>query len=237
MESEADNKLLFLDVLVQRQGNRLNTSVYRKPTHQYIYSSSCHSIQVKRGVIVTLTRRAKNICSTPQSLSAELDHLRYVFTKYNEYPSPFVTQTINNTLDSTTKPPRQQTAPFTISLPYIGSTSHHIRRLLKQQADIDVTFQRGNSIQNLLQATGRPRSSQKQDPSGVVYHIECDCGDSYVGETSRPLTLRIKEHQASVRKNYSKSAIADHIKAHPNHNIKWDKTRTIVRNQSDYKIQ
>ncbi|XP_046580585.1 uncharacterized protein LOC124288060 [Haliotis rubra] len=141
------------------------------------------------------------------------------FTKYNEYPSPFVNQTINNTLDPTTKPPRQQTAPFTISLPYIGSTSHHNRRLLKQQVDIHVTFQRGNSIQNLLQATGRPRSSQKQDPSGVVYHIECDCGDSYVGETSRPLTLRIKEHQASVRKNDSKSAIADHIKAHPNHTI------------------
>ncbi|XP_067667613.1 uncharacterized protein [Haliotis asinina] len=71
MEKETDNKLPFLDVLVQRE-NHTTTSVYRKPTHtdQYIHFPSCHPIQVKRGVIATLIRRAKNI-------EIELYHLRH----------------------------------------------------------------------------------------------------------------------------------------------------------------
>ena len=239
MESETDNKLPFLDVLVQRENNTLTTSVYRKPTHtdQYIHYSSCHPIQVKRGVIATLTRRAKNISSTPEILNTELDHLRHAFTTYNQYPSSFVNHTINSTLNPTAKTPRQQSAPFTISIPFIGPTSHHIRRLLKQQANIDVTFQRGNTIQNLLQATGRPKTSQKQDPAGVVYQIDCDCGDTYVGETCRPFTHRLKEHQASVRKQDSKSAIADHIRDHPDHTINWNNIKILEKNKTDFKIR
>ncbi|XP_067668365.1 uncharacterized protein [Haliotis asinina] len=199
METETDNKLPFLDVLVQRENNTITTSVYRKPIHtgQHIHFSSYHPIQVKRGVIATLTRRVKNISSTPELLEIELNHLRHAFTTYNECPPSFVNQTIKSTLHPTTKSPRQQSAPFTISIPYIGSTSHHIHRLLIQQTNIDVTFQRGNSTQNLLQATGRPTASQKPEPAGVVYNIECVCGDTFVGETSRPLINRLKEHQTS----------------------------------------
>ncbi|XP_067650353.1 uncharacterized protein [Haliotis asinina] len=188
MQTETDNKLPFLDVLVQRENHTLTTSVYRKPTHtdQYIHFSSYHPIQVRRGVITTLTHRAQNISSTPELHEIELDHLRHAFTTYYEYPPSFVNQTIKSTLHPTTKSPRQQSAPFTISIPYIGSTTNHIRRLLKQQANIDVTFQKGNTLQNLLQLTSRPIVSQKPQPAGVVYHIECDCGDTYASETPHP---------------------------------------------------
>ncbi|XP_046569653.1 uncharacterized protein LOC124277968 [Haliotis rubra] len=222
-----------------RDDKKLNISVYRKPTHtdQYLHFSPSHPIQAKRGIISILTRRAKNICSTAASLDTELDHLRHVFTNYNKYPASFVDQTINNTLDPDYKPPRQQAAPFTISHPFIGPTSHHIRRLLKQQANTDVIFQRGNTIQNLLQATGRPTPAKKPDPADVVYQIECDCGESYIGETSRTVTIRIKQHQASVRKKDSKSAITDHLKANPNHNISWNTTKVIERNRPDFKTR
>ncbi|XP_067654520.1 uncharacterized protein [Haliotis asinina] len=123
------------------------------------------------------------------------------------------------------------------SIPYIGSTSHHIRRLLKQQANIDVTFQTGNAIQNPLQATGRSIASQKPEPAGVVYHIECDCGTTYVGETSRPLIHRLKEHQTSVSKQDSKSAIADHTRDHPNHSINLNNIKILEKHQSHYKIR
>ncbi|XP_046544265.1 uncharacterized protein LOC124254499 isoform X2 [Haliotis rubra] len=236
MELEEDNQLPFLDVLVQRDDKKLNTSVYRKPSHtdQYLHFSSFHPIHVKKGKISTLTRRAKNICSTPASLDTELDHLRHVFTNYNEYPATFVNQAIKNTLNPTAKPP-QQAAPFTIRLPYIGQTSHHIRRLLKQQANIDVIFQRGITLQNLLQATGRPTPTKEPDPAGVVYQIECDCGKSYIGETKRPLTIRIKEHRA--KKSKFPTAVAHHLKDNPNHEIKWDNIKVLERNQADCKIR
>ncbi|XP_048240210.1 uncharacterized protein LOC125373253 [Haliotis rufescens] len=196
-----------------------------------------HHTEVELDLKSTLARRAKNISSTPQLLEAELNHLRTVFTSYNNYPVKLVNQTINSTLNTSDKPPRQQTAPFVISLPYIGTTSHQIRRLLKHEANIDVVFQRGQTIQNLLNATGKPPCTRQQDPAGVVYHNECECGDSYVGETSRPLNQRLKEHHATVLKKYDKSAIFDHTQIHPSHNIKWDNVNILTTNKKDFKLR
>ncbi|XP_071088932.1 uncharacterized protein [Haliotis cracherodii] len=142
MESESKNKLPFLDVRIQKDHQNKTSSrpVSTKPTHtdQYLRHSSNHPPQVKRGIISILARRAKNISSTPQLLEAELNHLRTVFTSYNNYPVKLANQTINSTLNTSDKPPRQQTTSFVISLPYIGTTSHKIRRLLKHEANIDV---------------------------------------------------------------------------------------------------
>jgi predicted GIY-YIG superfamily endonuclease len=41
--------------------------------------------------------------------------------------------------------------------------------------------------------TGPVRDAQ-QTKQGV-YNIPCDCGRYYIGETSRPLEVRIKEHK------------------------------------------
>ncbi|XP_046567311.1 uncharacterized protein LOC124275715 [Haliotis rubra] len=157
MEEESDNKLPFLDVLVKKEDNKLSTTVYRKPTHtdQYRHFTSNHALEVKKGIISTLTRRAKNICSTTEALETELNHLRHVFVPYNQYPQKLVNNVITITLKPRDKPPRRQSAPFVISIPYVPAVSHQIRRLLQQQAGIDVLFQKGKSIQNLLQATGK----------------------------------------------------------------------------------
>ncbi|XP_046567176.1 uncharacterized protein LOC124275615 [Haliotis rubra] len=65
MEEQSDNKLPFLDVLVKKEDIKLSTTVYRTPTHtnQYLHFTSNNPLQVKKGIISTLTRRAKNICS------------------------------------------------------------------------------------------------------------------------------------------------------------------------------
>ena len=42
--------------------------------------------------------------------------------------------------------------------------------------------------------------------------MKCDCGENYVGETSRPWRLRIGEHVNSMKKLDDKSAWSDHIK-------------------------
>ena len=44
-----------------------------------------------------------------------------------------------------------------------------------------------------------------------IYHIPCQCGLGYVGQTKRTLKLRVKEHKSCVTKQeISKSAIALH---------------------------
>ncbi|XP_048255227.1 uncharacterized protein LOC125381912 [Haliotis rufescens] len=151
MEEETNRQPTFLDVLVQKDSNdKLQTTVYRKPTHtdQYIHYASNHPPQVKKGIVSTPARRAQNICSTKQHLTTELNQLKQVFTQYNLYPEQLVQQTIQNITKKSRKSPCQQSAPFVISLPYFGTVSHKIQRLLKKQANIDVIFKRGHTIQN-----------------------------------------------------------------------------------------
>jgi hypothetical protein len=44
-----------------------------------------------------------------------------------------------------------------------------------------------------------------------VYSISCDCGRCYIGETNRPLELRIKEHKYNLKQGLlEKSKLAQH---------------------------
>ena len=44
-----------------------------------------------------------------------------------------------------------------------------------------------------------------------IYHIPCQCGLGYIGQTRRALKFRVKEHMRHVSKQeFEKSAIANH---------------------------
>ena len=52
-----------------------------------------------------------------------------------------------------------------------------------------------------------PKHMQK----GVVYQTACGCGASYVGETGRPKSARLKEHVAALKRGRSDvSPLAEH---------------------------
>ena len=73
-ESRDDGSIPFLDILIiPEEDGRLNTTVYRKPTHTdlYLQLDSHHNIPSKYSVIGTLYHRAKTICSSPQHLQKE----------------------------------------------------------------------------------------------------------------------------------------------------------------------
>ena len=65
----------------------LSITVYRKPTHtdQSLQWDSHHHLSAKFIVITTLSHRAKTVCSSPELLQQEMDHLRRALTKC-KYP-------------------------------------------------------------------------------------------------------------------------------------------------------
>ena len=87
-EEKQNTTLPFLDVLFIRDGEKLNTTVYRKDTHNdlYLHWNSFTPVSWKRGTLKSLISRAYMVCSNKTLLEKELKHLKHVFHKINGYP-------------------------------------------------------------------------------------------------------------------------------------------------------
>ena len=83
----------FLDTFPRPSGNKIITSVYRKPIHtdRYLDFNSNHPKSAKCAVVRALTDRAKNVCSSSELLAEEMDHLGKVL-KYNNYSKWMIDQ-------------------------------------------------------------------------------------------------------------------------------------------------
>ena len=77
MEREEDGRILFLNVHVKCDGDKLTTNVYRKPTHtdHYLNYDSHHHPKVKSGIVDCLSHRARQICKKGSALLDELKHV------------------------------------------------------------------------------------------------------------------------------------------------------------------
>ena len=87
-DNKEDGSIPFLDTIVKPEvDGSLSIAVYRKPTHtdQYLQWDSNHHLSAKFSVIQTLSHRASIVCSNPELLQKEKDHLKKALTKC-KYP-------------------------------------------------------------------------------------------------------------------------------------------------------
>ena len=90
-EIEENDSISFLDCLITRNGDKLDTSVYRKNTFTGLglsFFSFC-PIMFKVNSIKTLLSRAKHVCSTFTALNKDFSFLVQYFHN-NGYPKPLV---------------------------------------------------------------------------------------------------------------------------------------------------
>ena len=182
----------------------ITTSVFRKPTHTDLYMQwdSHHAISSQYSVIGTLHHRANTICSSPELLQQEEQHLKKVLTKC-KYPVWALNRVKirmktpahkNQQKNKSCMTGNQKQNPY-IVVPYYKGLSESFKRTC-QKYGVQVYFKGGNTIKCLLMAP------QDKDPimkkSGVIYRYKCDrveCDEEYVGESSRTFGERFKEHQ------------------------------------------
>ena len=191
-EQREDVSISFLDVLIiPNEDGSLNSTVFRKPTHTdlYLQWDSHHTLPSKYSVIGTLLHRAKTICSDPQLLKQEEDHL-YKALSNCKYPAgalnrikmktryPTIKRNNNNQNKSRTDTIQK---PHIIA-PYHRGLSESFKKVCNNHG-VQVYFKGGTTIKNLLMAP------KNQDPmksrSGVIYRFKCDrveCDDEYIGE-------------------------------------------------------
>ena len=84
------SKIEFLDVLVETQGNHLQTSIYNKPTdkHLYLHAKSDHPETTKKAIAYGLGIRARRICSTEETYQEARQAIQKQLVKRGYNPIP-----------------------------------------------------------------------------------------------------------------------------------------------------
>ena len=223
MEVEENDKISFLDVLVERKDFSIATSVYRKPTHtdRYLNYRSHHHPKTKTGIVSCLKRRAENICLDENSRIDEINRLEDVFLT-NGFPQKRIQAALHAKPRST---PREDsnTDTKTLVLPYIEGLSEKITQTCRK-LNVRTAFTSRPTLRNIL--THVKKRKQPEEKLGVIYQIPCECGAVYIAETGRTIKQRKAEHKRAVMKAEPSNAVALHT-ASTLHAIKWEECKVI----------
>ena len=208
-EVRDDGSMPFLDILITpKEDGSLSTSVLRKPTHTdlYLQWDSHHTISSKYSVAGTLYHRAKTICSDPQLLQKEEDHLcqalqkcKYLTWAINraklkgQNPTRNINRNNNNNQTGQNTPKNKNVH---MVIPYQQGLSDRIKNTCKTYG-AQVHFKGGQTMKGLLMA---PKDKDPiTDKSGVIYRYKCSedgCEEEYIGESARTLQ-RVSENTRS----------------------------------------
>ena len=201
MESQVDRKLPFLDVLVMNEGDKLNTTIFRKPTFTGLYTrwdSYCSTGQ-KIALVRSLTVRAKRICSPGQYLVDEVKQLKLIFER-NGYPHPITDRVIDKVLNAGTPDVLTSNLPkpkaVYIRLPWLGKVSMSFKRRIFSVTKSAVPMCQPTCCFTSRQMfnTNRKDVLPAEKISNIIYLFTCDCGHRYVGKTTQRLEERVKQH-------------------------------------------
>ena len=212
VEKEVDRSLAFLDTLVKAdsEGN-ISLTVYRKDTHtdQYLNYNSEHPLEHKMSVVYTLLHRAETIVTREDDKNIEKDKIRKALHRCG-YPD-WTIKRGESLLKRQKNNPKQNEKEkgkkkgFVV-VPYIKGLGEKIKRVLNQYG-VSTAFKPCRTIKQELVA---PKDKiPKEQKTGVVYHIKCECGEDYIGETERQLKERVAEH--TRKSSVKKSAMAKHL--------------------------
>ncbi|KAI5638585.1 hypothetical protein NE865_08777 [Phthorimaea operculella] len=126
-------------------------------------------------------------------------------------------------------PFRNRAKPSTVErqpayLPYLKGVTDKIGRIL-QRASIKTIFKPPRKISQYI------RSVKCNILSKILVFINLTVTvDSYIGETKRNVSTRLKEHIADVRNRRDRqSAVCEHVMDNPTHYIRFDKAAILAR--------
>jgi len=92
---------------------------------------------------------------------------------------------------------------------YHSSKDRMITNLFKQ-TDIKINFKSTNTLQKLIKPKFQD-TTQEHNKSGIYKMICKTCNKAYIGQTSRNLIIRYREHIHYIKNNDPQSAYALHI--------------------------
>ena len=209
MDLEENGRIPFLGMDVIRNGCRLETTVYRKPTDKglLLHYHSHVDARYKWSLLNTMLNRVFQLSSTWKFFHEECERLKVIFSRLR-YPDNLVESTIRRFIeskvseDSHTRLADKREAPVRIVLPYKDQKSANVvRKQLadlsrKINADISPVYTSRKIKDEIKVREDKPPLVSQQC---VVYSFKCGlCDAGYVGYTCRHLHQRIEEHKGSA---------------------------------------
>ena len=217
-----------------------------KPTHtdQYLQWDSHHHLSAKFSVIHILSHRASTVCSMPELLQQEKDHLRKALTKckYPKWALDKVEKRLNKSTsvvnDGVSNQGITVAQPATnevkskghIVIPYTQGLCESIKKICGRYG-IQTHFKGGRTIKSL------PVSPKDKDPivnqCGAICWYQCgdlSCDEEYIGETSRTFGERYKEHLKAPSAIHHHSSQTGHPTSHNNFQIIGRQGHNLARN-------
>ena len=220
VEKETDGALPFLDMLLYNNCGSVSSSWYRKSTDTGL-TLNFHSLapmKYKKSVVIGFVHRIYRACSSWKNIHLGLEAAKDTLLK-NQYPVHFIDELFNKTLNKILEPTPsdpssedcvidtvldndvclhniEEKDKFLFFLNYRGNPSDHFVKALKKlnaPCRVVMTLRKTKSILSKLK-TPVPHMLQ----NNLVYKITCPgCNASYVGQTSRLLQQRFREHVGS----------------------------------------
>lgn len=140
----------------------------------------------------------------------------------NGYPRDFVRAAIKSRVGANPKTTQEEKPLCYIHIPYIKGISEKFRRIGNQYM-VKTIFKTRNTLRSSLVKTKPDQDSNLT--AQCVHSIPCECGRKYIGETGRPLAVRVREHKQNLRLGYlEKSKLAKHA-FEEDHKIDWDNAK------------
>lgn len=203
-EIENNNCLPFLDCVVERNGNRFTTSVYRKPSFTGLGLNFFSWVPMifKINSIKTLLNRAYTLSGNFHKFHQEILKLKEYFM-CNRYPLQLIDNVINKFLTARfvriQKPPSVPKLKRYIKLPYFGPQSYEMRNQLKvilKEVFFHIDFQIVLTNPYTIGSFFKIKDHIPPDvQSRVIYNYECSsCNARYVGSTIRSFKSRRLSH-------------------------------------------
>lgn len=144
----------------------------------------------------------------------------------NGYPNSLISSRLRRMESRIMNQDEEQEPKKRMILPYMGPVTHHLTTYLRRKRNCDFGFIPGKKIGNQICS-----HKQKEPPKQIgIYKIECaTCPSTYIGETSRSVEERVKEHVRDITKKNLKSAVALHIIQNSSHKINQESATLINR--------
>ena len=203
MENECNNRLPFLDILIERTPSGFTTGVYRKPTFtgQGMNFYSCCFFNFKLNSISTLIHRAYILSSNWLSFHNEISFL-ITFFRNNCYPDSIFMNSLNKFLRDKFRPTIPvDTVPklkFYASIPYVQNNTfgNNLTKIIKHHfpaLDLKLVPKNPLRLGSLFHYKDKLPVLMQSKVAYLFTCPKCKVG-TYLGATKRLLKVRVDSH-------------------------------------------